>query len=54
MLERAEVGRDERIGRRDRREWHAHVLRRERQEQVFDAVARENRQRTVGRQLAIE
>ena len=54
VLERAEVARHERVGRRNRRMRHADVLRSERQEQVLDAVARENREGPIRGQMAIE
>ena len=47
--EGGEVGGHERVGRRDRRIGHADVLRRERQEQVLNAIARENRERPFHR-----
>ena len=48
----AEIGRDQRIGRRDRRIGDADVIRRQAQQRVFEIVAREDNDRTFGRETA--
>ncbi len=54
VLQRTKVSRDERICRRDRSVQHADVLGGERQQQVLDAISRQDRQRPLGAQPPIE
>jgi len=50
----AEVGRQQRIGRRDRRVWDADMHRRQRQQRVLDVVAGQNDDRPFRRQPALQ
>ena len=50
----AEVLRDQRVGGRDRGIGHADVLGGEREQRVLEVVAREDRERALGRKAALE
>jgi hypothetical protein len=54
MPQLAEVGRDQRIGRRNRRIGNADIVRREAEQRVLEVVSGENDDRTLGGQIARE